>query len=86
MLQVRCVELLLKQRVPMTLDQLTILVHSLPTLDDPTVHALWTQHSPSAKLRATGLSLLSPNRMLSHQGGDARHSIPRWHGQVLCLC
>ena len=86
MLQVRCVELLLKQRVPMTVDQLTILVHSLPTLDDPMVHALCTQHSPSAKLHATGLSMLSPNRMLSHQGGDARDTTPQWRGQGLCLC
>ena len=86
MLQVRCVELLLKHRVPMTVDQLTILVHSLPTLDDPMVPALCTLHSPSAKIHATGLSLLSYNRMLSHQGGDARDRFPQWSGQEFCLC
>ena len=75
MLQVRCVELLLKQRAPMTVDQLTILIHSLPTLDDPMVHAFCTQQSPSAKTRGTGLSLLSPDRMLSHQGGDAKDRV-----------
>ncbi len=56
--QVRCVELLLRQRAPMTVEQLTILVHSLPTLDDPEVHASCMHHLPATEIHATCLCLI----------------------------
>ena len=41
--QMRCVETLLKAGAAMTLEQLTIIIHALPTLQDPKVLTLLLQ-------------------------------------------